>query len=155
MARWGTVMEMKWSSIAASDGVLYYDSIGDDSSNESLRDSASAIVSFVGRELLKHQAPKTWGTLRVELWADTARVVIFFRGGQAAVRANFQVNWPGLAAAWERFSQDPNEDVALIEPACERIVDALVSAFSQLPQRPYAIEFCQYEDVVGRLDRAG
>jgi hypothetical protein len=137
-------------------------------------DSPSAVFEtcrqawlVVRDELLPRHAELGWDALRVEVWTDTARTVVFPVRRSAAQRidvAVVEVIWPRLYEVWETAEGDPNvsdeEFAARIEPIVQTILDALQAAFHETAwDAAFAVECYRFEKellrVFGRARLAG
>lgn len=147
---------MKWEAERDPDGHVVLCAEADDSSDRMIARALDEAMAVVAREVLPAHAAEDWEVLRVELWPDTARMLVYPATRAATDRIDrcmVQLTWPVLRRAWDRFEAADEEDEdeeARFEEVRDRFADAFVQAFARSGLR-CAVEIFEYEERVRSL----
>jgi len=99
---------------------------------------AADVWAMAEREILPRHQPDEWDVLRLEVWPDSGRTILFPARDpyeERTDKALAQVHWPSLQDTWDACESDDSIDDdafdAIVVGAVDLIIRALKNSFDE------------------------
>jgi len=117
-----------------TDDLLAFEAEAQDGSPAAQLASAGAVWALLADKILPRHQPEEWNVLRLEVWPDSGRTIVFPARDpyeERTDRALAQVHWPVLQATWDDCEADDSVDDEAFDAMIADVTNLIVRAFEQ------------------------